>query len=143
MNAQATVPDLDAECDYLIGEGPNADGVDAETAVERITDDAAGEYGLQLRYWERGEGEWFWYVLQEGDAFACFNPGNGATDTYTDASEVAIAVGVAEDVDRVPRKRLPKWGDWSAYRSCTVCRGALRETDSVGTRDGYAHEECK
>lgn len=142
MSVRANIPDLDHECKYLIGSGPNAEGLEPSEVVEKITDEHAGEYGIELRYFERGEGDWFWYVMQEGDVFACFNPENGAADTYTDPSDLEVAIENAEDVWLVPRKRLPKWGDWSAYYSCTVCSGALRDDDKTLTRKGYAHEVC-
>lgn len=142
MSVRANIPDLDHECEYLRGSGPNAEGASPSEVVERITGDEAGKYGLQLRYFEKGEGEWFWYVMVEGDVFACFNPENGAADTYTDPDDVATAVGQAEDADLVPRKRLPKWGDWSAYYTCDSCHGALRKQDRVNTRRGYVHESC-
>lgn len=142
MSVRANIPDLDYECEYLRGSGPNAEGVSSSEAVERIRGEQAGEYGLQLRYFEKGEGEWFWYVMVEGDVFACFNPENGAADTYTDAADVATAVEHAEDADLVPRKRLPKWGDWSAYYTCDSCNGALRQQDRVNSRRGYVHETC-
>lgn len=141
MSIRATIPDLDAECEYLRGLGPNAANLTATAVVERLQDDA-DEYGLQLRFWKRGEGEWFWYLTVDGDEFACFNPDNEATDSYDDAGDIEIAVRNAEDAWLVPRERLPKWGDWSAHRSCSVCSGALREADSVETERGYAHEVC-
>lgn len=141
-SSRPNVPDLDAEFEYLRGSGPNAEGVSPPEAVDRITGDHAGEYGLKLRFFEQGEGEFSWYLMVEGDVFACINPEDEVEETYQDREDVEWAVEEAKDVDLVPRERLPKWGDWSSFLRCCVCTGALREEDKVGTPQGSAHEVC-
>jgi hypothetical protein len=141
MSAEATIPDLDREGDRLIASEPNVEETPPARAVRYISGAAAGELGLAARYSDEGAGESRNYILKEPSGYVVFTPGDDLT-RFEQASAVEAAIEEAEDVWLLPRRRLPRWGDWSAHLTCMECTGALRKQDRVSHPQGWAHEDC-
>lgn len=133
-------PDLDEETELL----SNKD------ACQRIQDGLGDEYGIQLRCFEHGYGEWFEYYRAnpDGDGLLFTKPGHVVSPRNTGhltsriGRDVFIGEDFVKDVWLVPLKRMPEWGDGSAHYSCRACGAPVPEDVWTYVRNKSYHEQC-
>lgn len=137
-------PNLDNECEEI----------SREKAVSLVKDTFPPEYGLELRCFKSGSGEWFEYYREhpqdDKSGFLTWQSQNKTTTEYhpersdllREVQTLPHGASYVRDISLVPLKRMPKWGDGSAYYSCTACHQSLVEDEREYRRGKYYHEQC-
>lgn len=139
-----TIPPLDEEVERL----------SRQEAYERVrTRNYLGEkYGIRIRCFESGYGEWFEYYREnpDGDGLLYWREGHVVQERPV-RDDVLSRIGrnavmgedFVRDVSLVPMERMPEWGDGSAHYSCHQCRRPIIE-DELEYDDNLreCHESC-
>ena len=138
-----TVPELDFECDRLSRE--EATEFVRETQLE-------GEDGLHLRFFQSGHGEWSMYYTASSDEGKVKRwSGDCASGVQSfplghllgQVRPLPYGQSTLRDINRVPKDRLPEWGDGSAHYRCEECRRPIIKSERVlGSDMKYYHSAC-
>lgn len=139
---QRTIPNLDAEIEYLSRN-------DAYTLINR---GLKPNQGIQLRCFEPGQGEWFEYYRENptGQGLLYYkehhavqrNPVRGDL-LSTIGKNTRTGNDYVKDIVLVPVDRMPEWGDGSVHYTCCVCGSPIIATERTYTSRGAVHDCCE
>lgn len=137
-----TIPNLDEEVERLSN----------KEAYNRIKKRLEPDYGLQLRFFESGYGEWYEYYRENpsDDGLLYYRSGE-AVQQRPVRGDILSTIGRDQiqssehlkDIYRVPLDRMPEWGDGSVHYKCHVCRSPIIATERTHTKSGAVHTACK